>query len=103
MTTLVAPFVAGASADEESSWFGGLMEGVSILFAVAIIIILTAGNDYLKDKQFQELRASTKDETCTVIRGKSSATQDLNVDELVVGDCVLLEAGSRVPADCILV
>ena len=103
VTTLVAPWVSAYSADENTTWFDGLMEGDSILIAVVVIVALTAGNDYLKDKQFSELQASCKDEECTVIRGKSGATQSINTDELVVGDCILVEAGARVPADCILV
>ena len=38
-----------------------------------------------------------------MIRGKYGATQSVNAYSLVVGDIVLLEAGNRVPADCILI
>ena len=39
----------------------------------------------------------------TVIRGKQGAMQQLNIWELVVGDVVVLTAGDKVPADCIVI
>jgi len=44
-----------------------------------------------------------KDEDIAVVRGKYGATQTVNIYDLVVGDIILLETGSRVPADCLLV
>jgi Ca2+-transporting ATPase len=98
ITLLVGPWLGGETFDWDGVW-----EGVSIFAAVALIVILNSGNDYMKDKQFAELYSKIKDEECTVIRGKSGATQSILVEELVVGDCILIEAGSRVSADCILV
>jgi len=57
----------------------------------------------MKDKQFVKLQSKVKDEDIAVIRGKYGATQSVNIYQLVVGDIILLETGSRVPADCILV
>lgn len=64
---------------------------------------LTSLNDWIKDKQFVRLQSSVKDEDIAVIRGKHGATQSINIYELVAGDVVLLETGSRIPADCLLV
>jgi magnesium-transporting ATPase (P-type) len=44
-----------------------------------------------------------KKEKVAVIRGKYGATQTISVFQLVVGDIILLETGSRIPADCILI
>jgi len=38
-----------------------------------------------------------------VIRGHSGASTQIKSDQLVVGDIVVLEAGDRVPADCVLI
>ena len=57
----------------------------------------------MKDKQFVKLQSSVKDEEIAVIRGKYGASQSVNIYDLVVGDIILLEAGARIPADCLLV
>lgn len=64
---------------------------------------LTSLNDWVKDKQFVRLQSSVKDEDIAVIRGKHGATQSINIYDLVAGDIVLLETGSRIPADCLLI
>lgn len=38
----------------------GWYEGVTIYLAVLIITIVTAGNDYMKEKQFRKLNAIRK-------------------------------------------
>lgn len=63
---------------------------------------MTSLNDWVKDKQFVRLQSLVKDEDIAVIRGKHGATQSVNIYKLVVGDIILLETGSRVPADCLL-
>lgn len=35
----------------------GWLDGVAILVAVIIIVAVTAGNNYMKDKQFRKLNA----------------------------------------------
>lgn len=99
ITLLLAPWLGA----DTTFTFDGVWEGLSIFAAVALIVALNTANDYMKDKQFAELYSQIRDEYCTVTRGKSGATQSVSVEELVVGDCVLLEAGARVSADCILV
>ena len=44
-----------------------------------------------------------RDENVTVVRGKQGAMQTINIWELVVGDVILLSAGDKVPADCIII
>ena len=49
------------------------------------------------------MQSSLKDEDIAVIRGKYGATQTINIYDLVAGDIILLEAGARVPADCLVI
>lgn len=81
----------------------GWVEGVSIYLAIFLIVTISAVNDWMKDRQFVKLQSDVKDEDIAVIRGKYGATQSVNIYDLVAGDVVLLETGSRVPADCILI
>ena len=85
---------------EGAAW--GWVQGVSIYFAILVIVTVTAGNDWIKDKNFVRLQSEIKNEDISVIRGKYAATQSVNMYDVVVGDVILLETGCRVPADCIL-
>jgi len=42
-------------------------------------------------------------EKSTVFRGQTGTSQEIFSNQLVVGDIVLLSAGDKVPADCILI
>jgi len=83
--------------------WGGLVEGISIIIAAALIMIITTIADLLKDKRFVALQSLIKEESVPVIRGKFGATQSVSVWDIVVGDVILLTAGARVPADCLVV
>lgn len=78
----------------------GCVDGVSIFIAIIIIVLVTAGNDYVKEKQFQELQRKQDERTCIVIRGGHQVTID--VETIVVGDIVLIKQGENIPADCLL-
>jgi magnesium-transporting ATPase (P-type) len=79
------------------------MEGVSIYFAVALIVLFTTACDYMKSRQYLKLYDIIRDEEVNVIRGQYGLSQPCKVFDLVVGDIVLIESGMRVPADCLLV
>lgn len=68
-----------------------------------MILFITTVADLVKDRRFVALQSLIKEETCPVIRGKFGATQSVSVWDLVVGDVILLQAGARVPADCLVV
>ena len=94
--------LSGVCSGVEFGW-PGLVEGVSIIVAACVIIAITSAADWLKDRRFIELQGLIKDERVPVIRGKFGASLSISVWELVVGDVILLETGSRVPADCLVV
>jgi len=75
----------------------GWLEGVAILFAVAVVVTVGAVNDYQKEKQFRDLNAKKDDVTVTVLRDGESSR--MSTHDLVVGDIVLLSTGDVVPAD----
>ena len=79
----------------------GWIEGAAILFAVLLVAIVTATNDYEKESQFQKLNAVKEDVCIQVIRNGN--TISINTKQLVVGDIIKLNAGDKIPADGILV
>lgn len=79
----------------------GWIDGFAILVAVAVVSLVTAVNDWQKEKQFRQLQGKIdKEQTVDVIRGGDSET--IQVTELVVGDVCQLKYGDLVPADGIL-
>lgn len=81
----------------------GLTEGLSIIVAAAVIMLISTVADLMKDRRFVGLQSLVKEESVPVIRGKFGATQTISVWDVVVGDVILLSAGARVPADCLVV
>jgi len=97
---IVAAFVSlivGSYEDPNKGW----IEGMAILVAVLLVSVVTALNDYQKEKQFRDLeRNSEALERCSVIRNGEMIR--INPDMLVVGDVVSLKSGDGIPADGVL-
>ncbi|CAM9407760.1 unnamed protein product, partial [Sphacelaria rigidula] len=85
----------GFYSDPSKGW----VEGVAILCAVLIVAVVTATNDYSKDKQFRALNA-VKDDVTQVVR--AGEILEMSTKNILVGDVVLLEAGDKIPADGVL-
>jgi P-type Ca2+ transporter type 2C len=78
------------------------LESVSIFSAVILATLIQALCAYGKDRQFLELKRQTMESSTTVVRGQYGTAQMISAADLVVGDVIKLEAGDRVPADCVL-
>ena len=52
----------------KEGWSKGWYEGVTIYFAIFIIVSVTATNDYMKDKQFRKLNDVRKERFVLVKR-----------------------------------
>lgn len=77
------------------------VEGVAIMVAIIIVVVVGAGNDWQKELRFVKLNKKKDDRLIRVIR--SGKTQEVPIAELLVGDLVLLEPGDMIPADGLLV
>jgi len=98
----VAAFVSLAIGIWQNGWEEGWIEGLSIYIAVFIIVSVTAGNNYVKEKQFQQLVAKSSVDSAAVFRGDEGRTHTIDVREMVVGDVYRIFTGMRVPADSII-
>lgn len=77
------------------------IEGIAILIAVALATGVGFINEYKSSIAFEKLKLSRLDIPVTVLRnGKETKIQ---VAEIVVGDLIYLQTGSKIPADSILV
>ncbi|VDN94672.1 unnamed protein product [Brugia pahangi] len=91
----------GAGSDD-SEHEAGWIEGVAILISVVVVVLVTALNDYTKERQFRGLQAKIETEhKFAVIRGGNQI--QIVVNELVVGDIAQIKYGDLLPADGILV
>lgn len=98
-TALVSAILGGIGT---KSW-GGTVEGFGLLVFLVIVNLIISSFDYIKDSQFSKLQQLLKKEKISAIRGKAFQTRSISVWKLVVGDVVLLETGSRVPADVAII
>ncbi len=71
------------------------------IVAVLIVAFVSAKTGVASDTKYRELKDSTKKDQCKVHRNGVVAVID--VDDIVVGDKVLLQSGDKIPADGILV
>lgn len=76
------------------------VEGVAIIVAVVIIVLVGAVNDYQKERQFAKLNAKKEDREVLVIRDGSQKL--ISINDLLVGDIISLQTGDVVPADAVL-
>ncbi|KAK6111371.1 calcium-translocating P-type ATPase PMCA-type [Brugia pahangi] len=92
----------GLGGSDDSEHEAGWIEGVAILISVVVVVLVTALNDYTKERQFRGLQAKIETEhKFAVIRGGNQI--QIVVNELVVGDIAQIKYGDLLPADGILV
>lgn len=77
------------------------VEGVAIIVAVIIVVVVGAANDYSKERQFARLNAKKEDRDVVVIR--DGTQRMISIYDLLVGDLISLATGDVVPADSVLV
>ena len=103
ITMLVAIFavisiIPGMVVDPAIGW----CEGVFILVALLVQVLITAWNDRKKDQKFIDLQNLNREESLPVVRGKRGQMQTLSIWKLVTGDIIHLKPGDKVPADCLV-
>ncbi|KAJ5491169.1 Calcium-transporting ATPase 2 [Penicillium diatomitis] len=77
------------------------VEGLAILIAIIIVVVVGAANDWQKERQFAKLNKKKENRLVQVIR--SGKTIEISVYDVVVGDVMRLEAGDLIPVDGILI
>ncbi|XP_046653831.1 plasma membrane calcium-transporting ATPase 2-like isoform X2 [Daphnia pulicaria] len=108
IVSLLLSFIPSSSGDEENElvheedksheW----IEGLAILISVIVVVLVTAFNDYTKERQFRGLQSRIEGEhKFAVLRGGESS--QIFVGEIVVGDICQVKYGDLLPADGILI
>jgi Ca2+-transporting ATPase len=77
------------------------VEGVAIIVAIVIVVVVGSLNDWQKERQFVKLNKKKQDRDVNVIR--SGKTQEISVFDVLVGDVMHLEPGDMIPVDGIFI
>ncbi|XP_005810691.1 plasma membrane calcium-transporting ATPase 1-like isoform X2 [Xiphophorus maculatus] len=93
---------AGGGVEDEGEAQAGWIEGAAILFSVIIVVLVTAFNDWSKEKQFRGLQSRIEQEQKFTVIRKGQVIQ-IPVAEIVVGDIAQIKYGDLLPADGILI
>ncbi len=72
-------------------------ETVGIVIAIFLASFISTISEYGSEKAFEKLQEESSKIKCKVLR--NNKVVEVNIDEVVVGDIVLLESGDRIPAD----
>ena len=77
------------------------VQGVAIIIAIIIIVLVGSINDYQKERQFLRLDEKKQSREVKVIR--SGKPQQVSIYDILVGDIVCMEPGDVLPADGIFI
>ncbi|XP_012511393.1 PREDICTED: plasma membrane calcium-transporting ATPase 4 [Propithecus coquereli] len=91
-----------STPEDEKEAEAGWIEGAAILFSVIVVVLVTAFNDWSKEKQFRGLQSRIEQEQKFSIIRNGQLIQ-LPVAEIVVGDIAQIKYGDLLPADGILI
>ncbi|KAF4079868.1 hypothetical protein AMELA_G00183240 [Ameiurus melas] len=91
----------GAVEHEDESE-AGWIEGAAILLSVVCVVLVTAFNDWSKEKQFRGLQNRIEQEQKFTVMRAGQVIQ-IPVAEIVVGDIAQIKYGDLLPADGVLI
>ncbi|MGN0331054.1 MAG: calcium-translocating P-type ATPase, PMCA-type [Kineothrix sp.] len=81
--------------------YAEIYEPLGTIVAVLIVAVVSAKTGVASDTKYRQLKDSAKKDQCKVQR--NGVITVIDVDDVVVGDKVLLQSGDKIPADGILV
>lgn len=76
-------------------------ETIGIVIAIALASFISTISEYGSEKAFLKMQEEASKIKCRVLR--NSKVEEINVDDVVVGDIVLLNSGDKIPADGIII
>ncbi|MDE6657011.1 MAG: HAD-IC family P-type ATPase, partial [Oscillospiraceae bacterium] len=80
-----------------ASW----VETIGIAVAILIATLVSTFSEYRNENAFQALQAEASQIKCKIYR--NGEIVEIPIDEIVIGDAVLLQSGDKIPADGIII
>lgn len=94
-------FIAGLMIVMFFFGYSEIYEPAGTIVAILIVAFVSAKTSVTSDSKYRQLKNDTKKEQCKIHRNGNITLID--VDDVVVGDKILLQSGDKIPADGILV
>ena len=85
-------------AEDEGEGDTGWIEGAAILLSVVCVVLVTAFNDWSKEKQFRGLQSRIEQEQKFTVVRKGNVIQ-IPVADMVVGDLAQVKYGKTITYD----
>ena len=82
---------------KDFNWY----ETVGIVIAIFLASFISTISEYGSEKAFEKLEEDASKIKCKVIR--NNKIKEIDIDEIVVGDIVKIQAGDQIPADGIII
>lgn len=83
--------------EQNVEWY----EPIGIAVAIALATLVSTFSEYRNENAFQKLQEEASKITCKVYR--NGDVKEIPIDDIVVGDAVMLQSGDKIPADGILI
>ena len=81
----------------KSEWY----ESVGIAMAVLLATFVSTFSEYKNESAFQKLQGEASLIKCKVYR--NGAVVEIPINDITMGDCVLLQSGDKIPADGVII
>ncbi|XP_067880287.1 plasma membrane calcium-transporting ATPase 3-like isoform X6 [Heterodontus francisci] len=91
-----------SGTEDEGETDAGWIEGLAILLSVLCVVVVTAFNDWSKEKQFRGLQNRIEQEQKFSVARNGQVIQ-IPVTNITVGDIAQIKYGDLIPADGILI
>ncbi len=76
-------------------------EPLGIAVAILLSTLVSTYSEYSNENAFKKLQEEASRIMCKVYR--NSEITEISINDIVVGDCILLQAGDRIPADGLMI
>lgn len=81
----------------EVEWY----EPIGIAIAIGLATFVSTFSEFRNENAFQKLQEEASKITCKIYR--DDEVKEVSIDDIVVGDAVMLQAGDKIPADGIII